>query len=319
MGKFLKKTGLWLLAIFLLFFILLLPAKSYIYESKKKRYLVEHKPELDLLILGSSRAQHVVKAEIFAQNGYRVFNIGEDGQGYPSTYLMLKLLIEKYGIKTKSVLVTADEMAFNGTKSFSRKFRDNCFVSDIEDPEVFEAYSTYRNPAFAWMLRIFPQISYLIYGSSYRFFTEYRYNFHDRSASIEKRYQKLIEKESENLGYVPLEARKIRPQDDLPRTYTIDEDDKFYFEKLVSYCKEKGIRLYLLRVPLYHCNNFSGKEFDTYIQGFSREHNIPFFDYKCTHQDENQFYNSTHPADSVAGVVTRDLLNRIGQTPGGGL
>lgn len=311
MKKFLLKVSIWVVALFFFFTVILYPLNPSI-TANKKRTCIElyNMKNVDLLILGSSRAEHSVNPSLFADS-LTIFNAGEDGYGLPSSYFLLKALLQKHHLKVKKVLFQIDETAMNGDEGFSRKFRDDAFVEDIQDDEVYEAYKTYRNPYIAHALKTFPQSSNLIYTNFRNFITNYPAVLKTYSKTIEDIYNKDIEKIHTTKGYAALYENRETKKNNSKKKYIIQHDDLDYLKKLVALCKQYDIDLCMFRAPILHCNEDDATLFDEFITSYSKENNIPFLDYKCEYQNPSFYFDKTHITDTGATLLTQKIITNL--------
>ncbi|TKK66951.1 hypothetical protein FC093_15740 [Ilyomonas limi] len=313
MKQFLFKTSLWIASVLLCFIVLLYPVNKEVFADKKAVYLENaHSKDFDLLILGSSRAEHSILPTLL-DTTKNIFNMGEEGNGMPSNYIMLKLLTENYGLQIKTLLLEVDEFSFNGSTGFSRQFRDDNFYYHLNDPEIYDATKRYRGPVYASLLHIFPQAGGLLYNDFSQFLKAYPFVFKAYSQSLQDTYNKLVNVYAFSKGYVPLtDPAKVLPVQSKTRQHHILEaDDVAYFDKLVRLCKKHNIKLYLYRMPILNCEHEDSQEFDQFIHNFCQQNEVLFFDYKCSYQNSNWFHDYTHATDTIARMVTKDLKSKI--------
>ncbi len=260
--------------------------------------------------MGSSRAEHAVDPALFSKDE-QVFNLGEDGHGMPSNYILLQLLVKEYYLKIDTLLLQTDEFSFNGEKGFSREFRDDVFYSYLNNPEVYEAYKNYSGKSLAVLLKFFPQAGNLIYNDFVKFLKNYPLVAKHYSNKLSDDFQKEVNRFSVNKGYTPLyEAHKVN-KTSVTTVYTLQPDDVAYFIKIVSFCKSNNIKLILFRAPVLYCEEQNSSAFDYYIDMLSKQQSILFFDYKCSYQYEHNYYNNTHFTDTIARLMTKDLITKL--------
>lgn len=305
MKQFLKKSflfgGFLLVSLYLLLFKL---DPSWV-EGRKQQYVEQIDRNVDYLVMGSSRAEHCIKPNVMDTTKLKVFNIGEDGHGLPSNYLLLKVLLEKYKVQINHVVLQVDEFSFNGSNGFSSKFRDDYFVTDLQDSAVYNAFCRYRNPYIAETVKDFPFMANVMYNDFYKFVRRYPLVFKNRIKFLERSYQKNIAFFGIDKGYSPFFPDpnvKIENYRD-----TIEADDLDYFERFVDLCNRNHIKLYLFRAPILECERSDSREFDEYIHTFTQKNNIPYLDLKCYYQIHSQYWTQTHPADSLANLITKDV------------
>lgn len=295
-----------------LFSLALLSVLDYRFiPGPKKIFLAEKAPkEIDLLIVGSSRAEFVINPRFFNEE-FTVYNFAMAGHGLPSNYLLLKLMIEKYGFKVGQIVLSTDEFNFNGTISFSRKFRDDFFIDEIDDQEVFEAYQKYRGKTFASIIKHLPQTSTVIYSDIRKTFRNIPFMTRNILERSKAEHEKALSVYATTKGYSPLLQKSYIKNNFKKEKYVIEADDLEYFNKLAALCKKHNIQLSLFRAPMLHCNNYLSEDFDRFISTFTKENNIAFYDYKCSYQLEDQYYDNTHPTDAISQRLSMDLSNKL--------
>jgi hypothetical protein len=309
MKKFLIKAILFSACIACIVVALILIPDTELIVGRKKVYLEKNvNKTYDLLILGSTRAQHSFNPELYTGN-LNIFNVGEDGHGLPSNYLMLKVLVEKHHLKIRKLLLEVDEFAFRGDKAFSRQFRDDYFVTDLDDPEVFNAFKKYRGEVIAYLLKFFPKSANLFYCEFTRLVKNEAMSFRRIFPSINKMYLDHLEKAAIFKGYVPL-----IPGDHIKLTnaiYDMQDDDVEYFNKLIAFCKSHHIEVFCYRSPILNCQMVNSAPFDNFMKKFSETSGIKFFDYKCKYQWPGYFEDQSHSAKNLAPYFTKDLLRDV--------
>lgn len=276
-------------------------------EGRKKIFLADNNiKNYDLLVMGSSRAEHVINVALFDTAKYKVFNIAEDGHGLVSNYLMLKVLLEKYHLTTKRVLLQVDESAFNGSVGFKSKFRDDFFISDIRDAEVFAAFRKYKGFSLAYVLHTFPFLGNLVYGS----FKElpHLYNLSLRNAA-RKQYKNIFSGLGSTKGY-----EALAPMNNIiteRKEFIIEQDDVHYFEAFVKLCQTHNIELILYRAPMLDCTKINSIKFDQYIAAFCATNGVRFIDLKCAYPDSKYYKDQMHIADSAATGITNGMIDSL--------
>jgi hypothetical protein len=291
---------------------MLLSLINHQFVAGHKKVYIEQKAskKADLVIIGSSRAEHAIDPRLFDPN-YTVYNFAMAGHGLPSNYLLLKMLVEKHQYSIGQVLLSADELNFNGTVALSRKFRDDFFVGDIHDKEVYEAYQKYRGNNFAMLLKSLPEASTIVYSDITRVIKNAPFAFHPLSSRYREKQENEINEEEQMKGYKPVFPTKKIHGKEQKTNYVIEEDDLYYFNKIVELCNKNKIKLTLFRAPILHCDAYGSQAFDAFITSFVNQHNIAFYDYKCQYQLPDQYYDNTHAADSICQVMTKDLRDKI--------
>lgn len=300
-----------MLCVIAFFLMILYPLGADVFTDKKELYVKKFQDQnLDLLVLGSSRAEHTILPELL-DTTKRIFNMGEDGYGMPSSYLMLKVLTNNYGIKIKSVLLEVDEYSFQGSTGFTRQFRDDDFYKFVDDDEVYDAFKKYRNAPLALILRAYPNIGDLLYNDFSKFLKNYPYAFKEHSVSLSKSFDKSVVESAVNKGYnTDIEPSEVKKPDRITH-YKLEADDVAYFEKIVALCKEKKIRLILFRAPIMYCEAEDSHLLNNFLNKVCKASGISFYDYKCSYQYKQFYTDNKHITDTIARLVTRDIATKI--------
>lgn len=311
MKKFLTKLVIWIFAVSA-FCIAALCLVDHRFIAGKKKMFIEQKGKrnVDLMIIGSSRAEFIIDPQRLSEE-HTIYNGAYAGHGLPSNYFLLKLVVEKYGYKIKNVLLSTDEFNFNGSIGFSRKFRDDFFVDNLDDNEVFEAYKKYRGATFAHVLKHFPQASVLVYGDFRKLVKNIPSMLHPFSEQIKESNEASLNIYATTKGFAPITKSNTIKNDHIKKSYVIEEDDLHYFLKIVALCKKHKINMALFRAPVLYCQNSDSRLFDQFISNFTKQNNIPFYDYKCTFQNNKGYYDNTHPSITIAEQLSLDLKEKV--------
>jgi hypothetical protein len=310
MKKFLIKTAVFILIVTgITTFLLLMQDPELIVGRKKVFFRIDENRNYNILVLGSSRAKYSFDPTVYS-GPLKIFNMGEDGHGLPSNYLMMKIILEKYHLKIDTLLLEVDEFSFDGSSNFSRQFRDDYFVTDLDDPEVFNAFKTYRNPVFAYTLKIFPHSANLMYSDFYKFTKNQMYSLKKYVPSINHTYMAQIHEVVKDKGYRPLRTYENVPI--IANSLVIEQDDREYFLKLIKLCQDHGIRIIFFRAPILECNRINSRLFDYFIDSFSTANKIPYFDFKCQYQWPGQYFDQNHPTGTITPLLTKDILSKMG-------
>lgn len=239
--------------------------------------------KIDVVILGSSRANNHFVSQMFEDKGLKTFNYGMSGGHLFEASLMLKLMIErKYEIK--NVILEADLNLSNDhpSEGISAKFLPYIHNSEI----IKEHFSAQEN---------FNELYYIPF---------YRYIKFDSQIGFREVY-KIIRKEKtnalDNLGYYPLEKHKngnmknnILNLNPLPHNK--------YYEEIKDICKKNNIKFIAIMTPM--CENVVGMNyFDKVKKAYPEIHN-----YENIVVENKYFSSCGHMTNTGANIFTARIL-----------
>lgn len=95
-----------------------------------------------------------------------------------------------------------------------------------------------------------------------------------------------------------------------------DQIDKSFLPEIIRLCKENGIRLVLIRMPILRFKDagMSPPELDGYIQGLSaflEENDIPFLDFDQKEMQAEYFKDALHLNEQGKVFFTRELIQAL--------
>lgn len=260
-------------------------------ETYKQVYITEKANE-DILIFGSSRANHHYDPRIFQDSlGMSCFNCGYDGMGILINYCNFQMLTKRY--TPKCVLYDMapkfDYLDGDDTRYLTRLrplyFRCGVvkeIVSEIDRSESVKCLSSF-----------------------------YSYN----GLAIQTVQDFLFARYGGIDGYLPLNDTMLKE----PEEYSYGEDpfqclDSLkirYLSKLIDECRQKDITLVFCISPYYRRSDF--KEYEPLFEIAGRN-NIPVLDYStdsaiCT--DPSLFSDGTHLNKAGAEKYSRIVVSDI--------
>ena len=239
--------------------------------------------KLDVVVLGSSRANNHFVAQMFEDKGLKTFNYGMSGGHLFEASLMLKLMIErKYVIK--NVILEADLNLSNDKESdgVSAKFLPYIHSSKV----IKDHFSTQEN---------FNELYYLPF---------YRYIKYDTKIGFREIYN-ISKGEStnalDNLGYYPLEKHKNgNMKNNIVNLKPLRHNK--YYEEIKNICKANKINFIAVMTPM--CENVVGMNyFEKVKKAYPEIHNYENV------VVENQYFSSCgHMTDEGARIFTARIL-----------
>ncbi|MCA1917854.1 MAG: hypothetical protein LDL38_00510 [Flavobacterium piscis] len=239
--------------------------------------------DLDVVILGSSRANNHFVSQIFADKGLKTFNYGMSGGHLFEASLMLKLMIErKYAIK--NVILEADLNLSNDKDS---EGISALFLPYIHNSEVIKDHFKVKENFNE--LYYLPFYRYIKYGAKIgcreAFFTA----IHKKTSSLD------------NLGYFPLEKHKNgNMKNNIVNLNPLPHNK--YYEEIKNICKVNNINFIAVMTPM--CENVVGMNyFDKVKKAYPEIHN-----YENVVVDNKYFSSCGHMTDAGAKIFTVRIL-----------
>ncbi len=256
-------------------------------------YAIE-KTRADLLIFGSSKANHQYAPEIFGNKmGLSYYNAGRDGCSIFYHYAVLKSVLKRY---TPKVIILDISRDFE--KSQDSYDRLSILLPYYKDhPEmrsIIEMKSPYEK--FKFVSKIYPYNSLLfsiIAGNSN--LNKTRYTDHD--------------------GYVPLTKiwnGKLNVINE-PVNYKLDSTKILIYESFIEDCLKAGVRLFVVSSPDYVKYNYQEKS-NIVAEQFAKKHNIRFLNYSNNEvflNNSKYFADGSHLNDYGAKIFSRLIIDDI--------
>ncbi|QGK76889.1 hypothetical protein [Flavobacterium sp. SLB02] len=248
---------------------------GYIYNSNPKT--------IDVIILGSSRANNHFVTPLFAEKGLTAFNFGMQGARLFESDLVLKILLEKKYI-IKNVIIEVDLNLRSDFNSYSEsnvlKFMPYLYSSE-NIRNQFKNLSDYN---FEYYIPF------------------YRYMKYDTSLGFREVFFSAINKKSKELdngGYNALyNSDEKRPLD----LSVFSPAKNKYYEEIRHLCKQNNINLIAIMTPV--CKNTKGMNYFVKVNKVYPEIN----NYANVIQDDKCFYSCGHMNDIGARIFTTRVL-----------
>jgi len=288
MKRFLKKIALFIIATFVLLFLL-----DIIYTTIYSTSIIRNKVEFvlnqspkhyDVIFLGSSRAENFLMPEIFMNQGLSVYNLGMSGSNLFENSLLLKLFFEK-GNTTDKILLQLD--------------------LNFQSEEPAEGVTALFLPYLPINNTIYNHYSEVnaINSLEYKYLPFYRYLSFDAKIGFREMIMTASNKESKFLktnGFVPLEGELNRYNKyDLPKE--ANKKNKYY-DQIKELCKINKVQLISFISPM--CSHVRNGDF------FSKlKQNVPeLFDYSGIIKEDSLFASCGHLNEAGARIFTKILL-----------
>jgi len=243
-----------------------------------------YKTDADVLILGSSRAQHHYVSVILEDSlGMSVYNAGIDGaEGIQVQLPLLQIILERY--TPRMVVLEVSEGDFNSTN------KTNNIVSLLAP---YYGLSEAADTIFAH------------YGKSIPYEISHLYRYTSNSWNNVIGVIKSIPRDFSAKGYDPID--NIIANTDLKGQLAVSQENLEKLDMLQSFinvCKDRGITLVLCNSPKYlkvDSNYF------VYLSEIAKRNQIPYLDYHTAGLFWNNpelFSDDSHLNDTGAKMFT---------------
>lgn len=296
---FFTKAILFLIVVIIMDF-LVGNALSYYYFKQvsglqyRSTYSIE-KTTADMLVFGSSRANHHYKPEVIEKElNVSYYNLGRDGSSILYHYAVLNAVTKRY--IPKMIILDINESEFRKSEVTYERLSSLLpyYKTHPEMRPIIELRSKYEN--YKLYSSVYPYnsfVSTIILGN-----TELNKN-----------------RKADYLGYIPLykkwdEAIKTNQNS---AAYEIDRVKVKTFESFVAKCVQSNIRLYVVFSPFF--NIFTHPDYSVELaKQISEQYNVQFIDYTndTTFVNDNDlFADFGHLNDKGAHLFTIELTKKI--------
>ena len=204
-------------------------------------YVIQKKPNLDFLILGSSRAKNSFDPSLLSSLGAEGYNLGINGSTALNSLLVLDILL-KHGAIPKTIVFQTDLFEFGTTTE----------DETIEQLKRVYPYDTELIRDYVYRAGITERIKY--------FFGSYRFN--RKVLNIAFNYFKRNSTSTDN-GYVGLPSTQIPLEENSQSekyTYIPTSTDAEALKKMQKLAAENNIRFIVIFPPTYKNVGYHKKE-----------------------------------------------------------
>ena len=246
----------------------------------------------DVLIFGSSRGCHHYDPRILSDSlGMTVYNCAYDACGSILLYGLLEILTDHY---TPRCIIYDVQPSFDYLVDGQENSRFLGILKPYYENEGIDSIFWNIDPKERWKMQ------------------SHMYRMNGKFIQVVSEY--LMKRNETIMGYDPRNKKmQVEPQiDNSTDVAPFDETKKYYFERIIKLCKEKGIKLVFCASPYY--KRTTDNEFK-YIKNLSDKYGIPFFNHSCDRNFTNNrdwFYDSVHMnidgATVYSQVVATELL-----------
>jgi len=276
----------------ILVFIVMAVALDFLYTSiyldcnnrRKVGFAYTSKPKkIDVVILGSSRADNHFVSQMFTEKGFNTFNFGMQGSRLFESDLILKILLDKKNI-IKNVIVEVD---LNLRSDLNEYSESNVlkFMPYLHDSKIIRDH-----------------VKDLEGGSFLYYIPFYRYIKYETKLGFREVFFSAANKKSKELdfgGYNALQVSDVKLESNISNF--LPGRNKYY-EDIKQLCKKNNINLIAVMTPM--CQNTKGTEYFEKVKNIYPEiHN-----YSNVVKEDKYFSSCGHMNDAGAKIFTARIL-----------
>lgn len=246
--------------------------------------------DVDILILGSSHANHGFDPRIFAEAGYRVFNLGSSAQ----TPIQTKLLLERY-LEVLNPKMVLFEVHLGTFTSDGVESALDILANDNNDLLSIQMALKINN------IRVYNTLIYAIFNDIFSLDQDF-------TEEITKGYDTYIDG-----GYVErLPDPNIIELDFEPRYLDLNNVRQYQFrafQEIRSILEESDIAVVLIQAPITaerYNSYLNNAEIDSYFRELGNYYN---FNELISLSDQEHFYDSHHMNQAGVEIFDQALLN----------
>ena len=286
-------------------------------------FYLEPENTIETIFLGPSTAVNgIAPMELYEKYGYCTYNLGTEQQPMLASYYWLKEAYKYHSDSLKAVYLDPSSMRVQQETSYYQKAIDGMKLSTVK----LEAVAAYKKKLNDMIQYSVPLLEY-----------------HDRWDQFEESDdEKLhLKPKQETRGYHLADAQYIDSQTNYQNLdihhswYDLDaapsemtQESLEYFDKIVSFCKEKGIHLVIV-IPVRPA--FWNANLHTAFLALAEEYEIPCYDFNASpllddlgfvmgfdHKDYHlNYYGAIKLTDWIGDYLCERSLNTdISDTPG---
>ena len=296
---FFVKLLLLLAVVFLLDFLTGSILRHYYFKQQsgllyRTTYALEKTNE-DILILGSSRANHHYVTEAFEKKlGQSCYNAGRDGQFIFYHDAVLRSVLKRYTPK----MVILDFNASDLRKDSRGYDRLSVLFPYYKSHPELQPIAELKGPLEKWKLcsSIYP------YNSSIFTIAVGNTEFNKKRKEDSKGYVALYREWNQPI------ATSTKQEE-----YIIDSVKLNYFESLIKDCVQKNVKLYIVNSPSFHKTTYPDLYSET-AREIAAKYHVDFWDYSqdpfFINNKDKIFADLTHLNDKGARLFSGMLIER---------
>lgn len=210
----------------------------------KKAFNKEPKNTVEVALIGSSVLYHGVSSmEMYEDRGISSWNLGSSAQPVSSSYYILQEAYRMHPHTLNTVVFEVYELQESTNESLRRSITDATYYYDIK----FRANREYTDDVKEALSYTIPLVSYHTRWSEVKKgdFDKLETRPYLRGYFFDTEREIFNEDTTENL----ILSKYQRTADDITEA-VLDANGLYYLEKIIDFCREKDIRLVLLKTPM---------------------------------------------------------------------
>ena len=278
--------------------------------TKRNWTLLRQGDSVEYATMGSSRVCHMIDVPLLSElTGKTGMNIGTSGSSYADNYALLSKYLERNKIGT--LVLNADEFCFHSSISYTHPFADYEYMPYFFEDTINQIYKD-NVPRWKYYLWTFVPISrYIEYNEQY-----------ELGSTLWLNSRKLVCQMDTTAGtelLFNMKYKKFLATDTLPvvkDTLNIEARDVAYFQKILSLCRAKQIKVILVTTPLYAKGIYAPAnrlKFLAYLEDLAKTEKLPYINFYGAEgiQDYRYFRDMTHTNIQGSRLYTRYLATQL--------
>ena len=293
--KFFKKIILVLTILFILDYLIGSLLRHYFQlQNQGIGYHTTHsvkKTEEDILIFGSSRAQHSIIPKIIQDiTGLSCYNVGQAGVGIAYSLGLQQMILQRY--QPKVIILEV--------------FPVDLLNKDKKNLDVL----SYQLPFY----KEYPQIQSLIHErGKYEKIKHYSKIYPFNSLFLQIIYNNIFIEENEySKGYSPLykSLKKSKLEVAVYENFKIDDNNLIYLNQFIQTCLSNNIKIYLTYGPIYAENGEAINKSNNVIKKFCEDNGIKLFNFSnnSLFKDNPKYFNDKVHLNNFGAIKYSQML-----------
>lgn len=269
------------IAVFLTAFLVLFSAVSNLFQpvwldwnnfNTMYGFYEEPKNTIDTVFLGSSVVvSGVLPMQLYEEHGICAYNFGTEQQPVRGSYTLLEETYRLHKETLQTVFLEVSAMRAGTTDSFYRKILDAMPLSLVKIRAVMDYKNNDLNEAMNYLVP----------------FVSYHTRWDELKAADYKKTS--YEKVNGNRGYMllPTAVADLDSFDQADgmdtalntktKDYAFDDEAIMYLDRIVSFCKDKGLNLVLFRAPSTNWSSTHHNAFTKLLE--EKQYDVEFYDF----------------------------------------
>ena len=249
----------------------------------KKAFNKEPKNTVEVALIGSSVLYHGVSSmEMYEDRGISSWNLGSSAQPVSSSYYILQEAYRMHPYTLNTVVFEVFELQESTNESLRRSITDATYYYDIK----FRANREYTDDVKEALSYTIPLVSYHTRWSEVKKgdFDKLETRPYLRGYFFDTEREIFNEGTTENL----ILSKYQRTADDITEA-VLDANGLYYLEKIIDFCREKDIRLVLLKTPM--ADSWDRSEYNA-VKSIANHYGLEYYDFNDESLYDSISFNS---------------------------